>query len=162
MGINIIVAMTKNKLIGKDGKLPWNIKEDMKLFKEKTVGKTVIMGKNTWLSIPKKFRPLPNRNNIVLSRTLEKAEGAIVCKSIDNVIKIAENFGKEIFCIGGARLYKEMLPIADKLHISWIKKNYKGDTYFQKIEFDNWEQVEEIEFEEFIYKKYKRKNKKNN
>jgi dihydrofolate reductase len=161
MDIEIIVAMTNNFVIGKNGLLPWNIKEDMQLFKEKTLEQTVIMGKNTWLSIPKKFRPLPKRNNIVLSRTMEKLDGIIVCKSIDEGIKEAKKLGKKIFCIGGARLYEEILPLADKLHISWIKKNYEGDTYFQKIDFNNWEQIEEKEFEEFVYKKYERKNKNN-
>jgi dihydrofolate reductase len=155
--INIIVAMTKNQVIGKNGILPWNIKEDMNLFKEKTTGKTVIMGKTTWFSIPEKFRPLPGRMNIVLSTTLENQNGAEVCKSLEEGIKKAKEKKEDLFCIGGARLYGDILPIADILHISWIKQNYKGDTYFPEINFEKWEQVEEKEFEEFVYKKYVRK-----
>lgn len=159
MGINIIAAMTKDRVIGKGGVLPWNLKEDMAVFKEKTSGQTVIMGKTTWLSIPEKFRPLPGRMNIVLSTTLKNANGAIVCNNLEKGIKQANESGKEIFCIGGARLYGEMLPIANTLHISWVKQNYDGDTYFPKINFEEWEEVESKEFEEFVYKKYIRKNK---
>jgi dihydrofolate reductase len=158
MSINIIVAMTKQRIIGKNGKLPWEIKEDMKLFKEKTMGKTVIMGKTTWLSIPKKFRPLPERANIVLSTTLENEKGIDICRNLKDGLKKGNEKKQEIFCIGGARLYEEMLPFTDILHISWIKKNYDGDTYFPKINFEEWEEIETKEFNDFIYKKYFKKN----
>lgn len=157
MKIHIIVAMTKNFVIGNKGSIPWKIKEDMQLFKEKTTGQSVIMGKNTWLSLPEKFRPLPNRNNIIVSTTLEKQKGAIVCKTIEEAIEQGKKFGKEIYCIGGGQIYGTMLNCADTLNISWIKKEYEGETKFPKINFEEWNCTEEKEFEEFIYKKYERK-----
>lgn len=157
MSINIIVAMTKNRVIGKDNHLLWNIKEDMKLFKQKTFEQTVIMGKNTWFSIPEKFRPLPHRNNIVVSRSLNTLKGATVCSSVEEAVKKGNEFNKEIFCIGGSMLYESILPLTNILHISWVKENYEGNKYFPEIDFSQWEKIEEKEFEEFIYKKYKRK-----
>ncbi len=155
--INIIVAMTKGMVVGKDGKLIWHLKEDMKLFKEKTEGNVVIMGRKTWDSIPEKFRPLPNRENIILSRNLVGTKGAIVCNSIEEALTKAKEFDKEIFCIGGATIYGEFLPLAKVLHISWVKKDYEGETKFPEIDFDEWNCVEEKDFEEFTYKKYERK-----
>jgi dihydrofolate reductase len=158
MKLNLIVAMTKERIIGKDGVLPWHLKDDMKVFKEKTTNKTVIMGKNTWFSLPEKFRPLPNRNNIILSTTMKETNDAIICKSIEDALEKARDLGTDVFCIGGARLYESMLPQIDVLHISWVKKNYEGDTYFPNIDFSKWNEVESKEFGDFIYKKYIRKN----
>lgn len=157
--IHLIVAMTNCNIIGNDGKLIWQMKEDMKLFKENTIEQTVIMGKNTWGSIPTKFRPLPKRNNIVISRSLSELVGVEVANSIEESLKIAKNHNKEIFCIGGAQIYKEFLEknLVEVLHISWVKKNYDGNIYFPKIDFNNWKEIEKKEFEEFTYKKYIKK-----
>ena len=157
MKLSLIVAMTKNQIIGKGGTIPWKIPEDMKLLKELTTGSTVIMGKNTWNSIPEKFRPLPNRVNIIVSSTLGEQKGATVTKSIPEAINEAKKHNTNAFCIGGAQIYKEMLPITDELNISWVKKEYEGDTYFPKIDFTQWKETETQEFSEFIYKKYERK-----
>jgi dihydrofolate reductase len=157
--IHLIVAMTNCNIIGNDGKLIWQIKEDMKLFKENTIEQTVIMGKNTWESIPTKFRPLPKRNNIVISRSLNELASAEVANSIEESLKIAKKYNKEIFCIGGAQIYKEFLEknLVEVLHISWVQKNYDGNIYFPKIDFNNWKEIEKKEFEEFTYKKYIKK-----
>jgi dihydrofolate reductase len=155
--INIIVAMTKNRVIGKDGKLIWQIKEDMNLFKEKTLGTTVIMGRKTWDSIPEKFRPLKGRENIVLSNSIKKIEGTFVCGSVEEALRIAKNIGKKIFCIGGARVYAEFLPLTEILNISWIKEEHKGNVFFPKINFEEWNEIEKKDFEKFTYKKYIRK-----
>jgi dihydrofolate reductase len=157
MIINIIVAMTKERVIGKDGAEPWgNIREDMKLFRDLTTNNIVIMGRKTWLSIPQRFRPLPDRTNIVVSGTLGAQSGAIVCKTLDKALEIASNRGKEIYCIGGGQLYSAMMPLARVLHISWIKKDYEGDTNFPEINFADWKEEETKEFEEFTYKRYTR------
>ncbi len=158
MTINIIVAMTKDRVIGKDGTVPWKISEDMKLFKELTTNKVVIMGKNTWNSLPEKFRPLPERTNIIVSNTLPGQKGAIVCRTVHQAIETARGYNGDIYCIGGAQLYGAMLPIADVLHISWIIKPYKGDTYFPEINFKEWKEEEKKEFKEFIYSRYIRKD----
>jgi len=157
MHIHSIVAMTQNRVIGNKGTIPWKIKDDMKLFKEKTTGSTVIMGKNTWESLPQQFKPLPNRNNIVVSTTLKEANGAIICKTIKEAIEKAKKFGKEIYCIGGGQIYGAMMPFVEVLDISWIKKEYAGETKFPEINLTEWKCVEEKEFEEFIYKRYEKK-----
>jgi dihydrofolate reductase len=154
MGISVIVAMTKDRVIGSEGDLPWHITEDMKLFKSLTEQNTVIMGKTTWLSIPEQFRPLPGRANIIVSTTLEDQAGAKVCKSVDEAVRVVRKNNNEIFCMGGAKLYAAMLPLADTLCISWVKDDYDGDTYFPEIDFSRWKEVETKEFSEFTFRRY--------
>ncbi len=156
MEIGIIVAMAKNRVIGNNGKLPWKIKEDTLLFKGLTMNRTVIMGRKTWLSLPSIFRPLPNRNNIIISKTLGPQPGAVVCKTIDEAIAVAERFNCDAYCIGGAQLYSEMLPMVKILHLSLVKGIYSGDTYFPEINYDEWTLEETAEFEAFTYKRYRR------
>ena len=159
MRTHIIVAMTKDRVIGKNGTLPWHIHDDAKLFKDLTSDNTVIMGRNTWLSLPDKYKPLPNRVNIIVSSTLPGQKGAIVCKTIEEAFEVARGYGNDVFCIGGAQLYAAMLPLADALHISWIKGSYDGDTYFPKIDFSLWEEQEAKDFDGFTYRRYARKAK---
>ena len=156
MGINVIVAMTKDRVIGEGGQIPWHIADDMRMFKTLTQGSTVIMGKTTWLSIPDRFRPLPGRANIIVSTTLDKQEGAKVCKSVDEALKEAKKNKNEIYCIGGARLYAAMLPLADTMYISWIRKEYDGDAYFPAVDFNKWKEADAKEFPDFVFKKYLR------
>ena len=157
MVLNIIVAMTRERVIGKDGQIPWRIPDDVNLFKRLTTNNIVIMGRNTWLSIPEKFRPLPDRLNIIVSSTMKDEKKAMVCKSVGTALEVARKSPGNIFCIGGAQLYESMLPLAEVLHISWIKKSYDGNTYFPEVNFEEWEVVEEKDFEEFTYKRYIRK-----
>lgn len=157
MKLHIIAAMTKNRVIGLNGKLPWSLPEDMKLFKELTTGNTVIMGKNTWLSIPEKFRPLTNRTNLIVSSTLKQQSGVKVCKNINEAVNEAKKEGKDAYFIGGAQIYAEALKLADTLHISLVKENYIGDTFFPEINFEEWEEIDTKEKEGFTYKKYERK-----
>ncbi len=158
--IHLIVAMTKDRVIGNNNKLLWQISDDMKLFKELTTNNTVIMGRNTWESIPKKFRPLPNRKNIVVSKTLNRTNGAEIASSIDDAVRMARGNVGQIYCIGGAQIYKEFLEkeLVDILHISFVKKEYDGNVFFPKINFNEWEETETKEFNEFIYKKFEKKS----
>lgn len=153
----IITGMTKNRVIGKNNKLPWNIKDDLKLFKQLTTDNTVIMGYNTYVSLPDNFRPLPNRNNIVLSRKDIKIEGVQVCNNIKDAINLAQRYNKKIFVIGGAQTYNEALPFVNELCISHIKEDYEGDTYFPEFNEKEWMITEIREFPEFVFKKYIRK-----
>ncbi len=157
----MIVAMSINGVIGKNNKVPWRIKDDMLLFKGLTTNRTVIMGKNTWLSLPDTFRPLPNRNNIIVSKTLPEQEGAFVCKSIEEAVDFSKRFMVDVFCVGGAKIYEQMLPITQVLHISLVKSIYEGDTYFPKVNYDEWELKNKTDFEEFTYNRYERKEKIN-
>ncbi len=152
--INLIVAMTKDRVIGKDNQMPWHISEDLKNFKRLTTGNTVIMGRNTYFSLGK---PLPNRNNIVISHEKMDAEGVDVCYSIDEALEKARSYNTEIFIIGGAMIYKTMLAYAERLYISYVKKDYDGDTYFPEFNEDDWVVESRQDFEEFEFVVYIKK-----
>jgi dihydrofolate reductase len=116
--ISIIVAVSKDGFIGDcNNRLPWNLKDDMAFFKQTTIGQTVVMGRKTWESIPEKHRPLKDRLNVVISRTIQQtAEGVIVLKSPEDVTDVQKDF----FVIGGGEIYKIFLPIADVLYITQV------------------------------------------
>lgn len=133
MTLSIIVAMAENRIIGKDNRLPWHLPEDLKHFKEITMGKPVIMGRKTYESIG---RPLPGRENIVLTRNKSyQAKGAKVISSLQEAIKACPS-AEEIFIIGGAELYKETLSKADRLYLTVIHKDFEGDAYFPKVDLE--------------------------
>src|SRR3989338_139592 len=115
--ISIIAAMDRNRVIGKDNALPWNIPEDLKNFKALTSGKSVIMGRKTFESLG---RPLPKRQNIVVSRGMPPIEGVIVCSSLDEAFQAAAS--EEVFVIGGASIYAQALPYADRMYLSYVDK----------------------------------------
>ncbi len=155
--IAIIVGMTKNRVIGKGNNLPWHISEDLKNFKKITSGNTVIMGRKTYDSILSMIgHPLPNRNNIVISRSLLD-ERVTVCGSVEEAVGKGRSLEKDIFVIGGATIYKLFLPIVDKKYISWIKKDYEGDVYFPKFNLDEFEVETTQDFGDFEFMVYKRK-----
>ena len=138
MIISLIAAMDKNRVIGKDGKLPWHLPKDMKYFRDKTKGKPVIMGRKTYESIG---RPLPERTNIIISRDKDyKVEGCIVVHSIDEALKTAGNV-EEVMVIGGSQIYKEFLPKANKLYLTLIEADFDGDTYFPEYKIEEWKET---------------------
>lgn len=135
--VSIIVAKSKNNVIGNNNKLPWNISEDMKRFKELTTGNVVIMGRKTYESLPEQFRPLPNRLNIVITRNPDyKPNGVMVYDDLQKAI-LKAGTNKEIFIIGGGEIYKEGLKFADRLYITEVDGEFEGDTYFPEIS-SNW------------------------
>ncbi|MBS3136179.1 dihydrofolate reductase [Candidatus Woesearchaeota archaeon] len=152
--MNIIAAMTKDRVIGKDNKLIWNIPVDLKNFRNITSGNTVIMGRKTFESIG---NPLPNRHNIVVSSSMQHVDGIDVCKDIKEALAKAKEYGKEIFIIGGSSIYRQTVPFADKMYISWVKKYYHGDAYFPDFDIVEWEVIEEKNFPEFDFVVYKRR-----
>ncbi len=136
--ITIIVARSRNGVIGKEGKLPWKLPEDLKFFKEKTQGKPVVMGRKTWESIG---RPLPGRQNIVVSRNKNyEAPGAVVVGSLEEAIK-ACTFQKEVMVIGGANLYAQALPVAENAWVTLIDSDYEGDSFFLNLSPEEWRLV---------------------
>lgn len=139
--ISIIVAVAKNLAIGKDNQLLWHISEDLKRFKKLTSGLTVVMGRNTWLSLP--VRPLPHRANIVITDNPgECFEGCQMVNSIEAAIaKCPKN--EESFVIGGASIYRQFMPIADKLYITQVDKPFEGDTFFPEIDPKVWKVAEQ-------------------
>ena len=145
MKISIIVAIDKNNAIGKDNKLLCHISEDLKRFKAITNEHCVIMGRNTYLSLPN--RPLKNRKNIVISHLYEQDkidfEGAVVVPNIEEAIKAADH-EKENFIIGGAMVYEQFFTLADKLYLTVIHREYDADTFFPKIKIgEEWDIIDQ-------------------
>lgn len=138
--LSLIVAMDKNNVIGKNNDMPWHLPNDLKHFKETTLGHTMIMGRKTFDSIG---RVLPGRKTIVLTRNEQKfPEGVDVIHSLEEALAmIKENEKEEIFVIGGGELFKEMLAYADKLYVTVIDEAFEGDVYFPKIDLEIWEEV---------------------
>ena len=134
--ISIIVAIAENRAIGKDNKLLWHISEDLKRFKQLTTGHTLIMGRNTFLSLPK--GALPNRRHIVISDVAgESFGGCEMAGSIDDAITMAGS-SDECFVIGGGMVYAQFLPVAGKLYLTQVHQSFEADTFFPEIDFSQW------------------------
>jgi dihydrofolate reductase len=137
MTVSIIVSMAKNRVIGRNGGLPWHIPEDIKWFREKTLGHVVIMGRKTFESIGK---PLPGRKNIIISRKKDyRVEGAHVFNSLEAALERLGETDNEIFIIGGETIYRQALRYTMRIYLSLIEGRYEGDTTFPKLpqgEFD--------------------------
>lgn len=132
--IKIIVAVDKNGAIGKDNDLLYYIKEDLKNFKEITEGNVVVMGRNTWDSLP--IKPLPNRQNVILTNSDNIFEGADVLHSLDEVKKLKSTEKKDVYVIGGASVYNQSIEdnIIDEAHITFVNDEYEGADVFVNIE----------------------------
>jgi len=144
MIISLIAAMGKNRVIGKNNSLPWNLPTDMKYFRDKTRNKPVIMGRKTYATIGK---PLPNRTNIIITRDENyKAEGCIVVHSADEALKATDN-AEEVMVIGGSQIYKEFLPKANKMYLTFIDAEFEGDTYFPEYDITEWKETSYEEHE---------------
>lgn len=135
--ISFVFAMDRNQLIGKDNDLPWHIPNDFKFFKDITWGQTIIMGRKTFESFGK---PLPNRDHIILtSDESYQVDGCLVFHSIDELMNhIDQDHDKEWFVIGGSVLFEKMLPLADRMYVTWIDHEFEGDTYFPSYEENEW------------------------
>ncbi len=154
--ISVIVAVGRNRAIGKDNELLWNIPDDLKRFKALTVGHPVIMGRKTWESIPEKFRPLPGRTNIVITRDPEyPAPGAILAQTFPEALSLARDAegAHEIFAIGGQQVYECALPFASRLYLTLIEDEKEGDSYFPAYEDEFTKETarEEREYEGLRY-----------
>ncbi len=139
--LSLIAAVARNRVIGKDNQLLWHLPGDMRYFRETTRGKTVIMGRRTWESLPEKFRPLPGRLNIVVSRNRDySAPGATLAGSLEDAVGLAGR-SSEAFIIGGAELYRQALPLANRLYLTEIAADYEGDTWFPEILPGEWQEI---------------------
>ncbi|WP_342275154.1 dihydrofolate reductase [Spiroplasma endosymbiont of Cantharis lateralis] len=154
--ISLIWAQSKNKVIGKDDKLPWNIKEEMQHFINYTKGKTILMGRNTWESLSKK--PLPNRKNILItSRELEKGYNNLeVSNNLEEILKKYKTCEEELVIIGGSQIYKSALEYADKLVVSIIKEEYQGNVFAPQWDESFFKLIDKKEFSEFTTYYYER------
>ena len=141
MSLSLIVAMTQNRVIGKDNQMPWHLPADLAWFRQNTTGKPVIMGRKTFESIG---RPLPKRTNIVLSRQPFEHDGVIWKDSLESAVDFVRD-SEEIMLIGGGQLFNEYLSQADRLYLTEIQTELDGDTFFPSINWDKWH----IEFEQY-------------
>ena len=134
--ISIIVAIARNRAIGKDNKLLWHLSDDLKRFKKLTTGHTLIMGRNTFLSLPN--GALPNRRHIVISDIAgESFDGCEMASSIKEAIELAGK-EEECFVIGGGMVYRQFLPVAGKLYLTQVHESFEADTFFPEIDFSQW------------------------
>ena len=139
--ISLVVAVAQNRAIGKDNHLLCHLPEDMRHFREVTLGRPVIMGRKTWESLPEAFCPLPGRNNIVVSRNAAyQAEGATVASSLEEAIAQAGNV-EQINIIGGADIFRLALPMADVLDMTKIDASFDADTFFPEYLPEDWQET---------------------
>lgn len=153
MIVSAIVAMSENRCIGKNGDLPWHIPEDLKHFQRVTMGKPVIMGRKTFESIVARLgKPLPGRDNIVISRSGFSAEGAIVCANIEVAIEQAKTLASakglnEIIIGGGAQIYELALPYTNRIYLTKIHQTVDGDAFFPELDANEWKETSGKDFD---------------
>lgn len=149
MNISLIAAMASNGVIGRNNSLPWHLPGDLKYFKRTTMGCSIIMGRKTWESIG---RPLPGRTNIVVTRDQSyRAEGVRVVHSLDEAIRLAKSIAEidgsdEAFVIGGAELYSQAVPLADRLHLTRVHADVDGDTRLEAFREADWKEISREDF----------------
>jgi dihydrofolate reductase len=139
--ISLVVAVSRNGVIGRDGGLPWHISSDLKRFKAITLGKPVIMGRKTWDSLPRK--PLPGRTNIVVTRQAGfAAAGAVVVADVEAALAVAAmEQPAEICVIGGGDIYRQLLPQAGRIYLTEVQMDVAGDTHFPALDEAAWREV---------------------
>ncbi len=138
--ISIIAAISEDCGIGKNNDLLWNIPEDLKRFKKLTLGKTVIMGRKTWESLPR--RPLPGRKNVVITDVPDENIGnAVTAYSIGDALSKCSD-DEDIFIIGGGSIYRQFMPLAGRLYITLVHRSVPADIYFPEIDMNTWKIVE--------------------
>jgi len=158
--ISLIAAFAEEGVIGKDGKIPWDLKEDLKHFRNKTEGCSVVMGRKTYESIG---RPLPNRLNIVMTKNPKMLEGVKEVSSRKEALEIASSYSNEVFIIGGEKIYEEFLPMATKMYLTKIDIKTKGDAFFPKWNVNDWVELSKQDKEDlnqnikYCFLEYKRK-----
>ena len=137
--LTLIVAVADNGIIGKDGKLPWKIPEDLRFFKQTTMGHAIIMGRKTWDEVGK---PLPGRRNIVVSRKPDlRLEGAEITSSLEDAIALAKKTDDDPFVIGGAAIFAAAIPLASKILLTEVHQSPDGDTTFPSFDRSAWRET---------------------
>ncbi|MDG2348493.1 MAG: dihydrofolate reductase [Gammaproteobacteria bacterium] len=141
----LISALNHKRTIGKDGGIPWHLPNDFKHFKETTLNKTIVMGRKTFASLPSQ-KPLPKRNNVILSTTLFETPGFICCKSIDEIIDLTKN-DDDVYIIGGQNVYEAFLPIASQMILTYVDNHLIGDVFFPMFEPTQWKRVHSTQYQ---------------
>ncbi len=143
MHIAAIVAMSENRVIGRHNQIPWRLPADLRHFKQVTMGKPILMGRKTYESLG---RALPGRSNIVITReTHFHAPGCLIVNSIETALEAA-NYSEEVFVIGGAQLYQQMLPRTQRLYLTIVHHVFEGDTYFPELNKHEWREIERTDY----------------
>src|SRR5476651_6316 len=137
MTVTIVVAISENHVIGKDNKLLWYLPNDLKHFKDITTGHTVIMGRKTYNSVGK---PLPKRRNIVITRKPIEIEGCEVVNSLEAAIALCKDEA-EVFIVGGAEIYRQAMPVCNRIYLTIVHHSFDADTFFPEIDYKEWKEM---------------------
>ena len=154
--VTIVAAVARNGCIGKDGRVPWHLPEDMRRYRAVTMGKVVVMGRKTWESIPEKFRPLAGRTNVVVTRQVDYPlpDGVERCPSLEDAL--AAHSGEEVVINGGGDLYVQAMPRADVLDLTLVDRDVDGDTFFPRIDPAVWTPAWREDHDGFAFVTYRR------
>lgn len=138
MAIHLIYARAANGVIGKDNAMPWHLPEDLAHFKQLTHGCAVVMGRKTWDSLPARFRPLPGRTNIVVTRQADwqaepASEAVVRASSLEDALRIGQHISSDVWVMGGAQIYAQALPLADSVEVTEIGRDYEGDAFAPEL-----------------------------
>ena len=150
----LCAAMTRQWVIGRQGRLPWHLPEELQFFRALTWGHSLIMGRETFAAIG---RPLPGRRNVVLSTTLAEQPGIVVCRGLGDALLQAKTGMEKVFFIGGAQVFRQALPLVETLHISWIRGDFPGDTVFPSVDPRTWQVSTASEHPGFRHVVYRRR-----
>ena len=154
--VSIVVAMARNRVIADGDRIPWDVKEDRELFRDLVKRKTAIMGHKTFdLMKPN----LPGRHNVVVSSLDINYDGIVSCRNITDAIRVAREYGDDIFVIGGASIYAQAIGLVERMHISYIDGEYAGDKFFPEFSQKDWDVKKRQKFSGFEYVVYSRKHK---
>ncbi len=160
MTVTIMAAVARNGVIGSDGSIPWHLPEDMRRFRRVTMGHVLVMGRRTYESIG---RPLPGRTTVVVTSRQpwptdgRPMTGLVVVRSLPEALAQAARLGDETFIQGGARIYAEALPVADRMMLTWVDLDPPGDTRFPEVDWAAWEEVAREEFSGGAWASYDRR-----
>ncbi|MEO8218922.1 MAG: dihydrofolate reductase [Acidobacteriota bacterium] len=143
MSLSIIVAVSENGVIGRDGGLPWHLADDLKLFKEFTIGHTLLMGRRTFDEVGK---PLPGRTTILITRQADYCTpGVLIAHSLEEALEMAPG-DEEVFVVGGSEIYAQTLPQATRLYLTLVRAEVQGDTRFPEFDLGEWTEISRREF----------------
>jgi dihydrofolate reductase len=156
--VTLVAAVAANGVIGADGEMPWYYPEDLQHFKRITVGHPVVMGRTTYESIVARLgEPLPDRLNVVLSsQDLDLPEGAVLASSVDEALSLAADHDEEVYVVGGATVYEQLLDCADRLVLTEIHETHEGDTHFPEWDHEAWVEVDRDDREALSFVTYER------
>jgi dihydrofolate reductase len=155
--MTVIAAMAENGVIGNGNTMPWHVSEELLQFKKITGGGVLILGRKTFESIG--CRPLPKRPHVVVSRSFPETEGVDVCRTFEEALEKARSYGKPVFSAGGAEIYRQSIPLANRMYLSRIKGDYDGDTFFPEFDEGDWRIARKENHPEFTLFVYERRRK---